>query len=79
MAPTSPRRSSTDFCPPYQLRTRSSWTKSEPKRYGLHAPYQAGPLWSLFEEVLLLWEHLAERQIEFESADRWISFTARNS
>jgi cephalosporin hydroxylase len=49
-----------------------------PEQYGLQAKYHAGPLWSLFEEVLPLWNYLSERQIEFESGDRWISFTARN-
>jgi hypothetical protein len=50
-----------------------------PSRYGLEAEYQAGPLWSLFDEVLPLWDYLTERQIEFDSGDRWISFTARNA
>lgn len=50
-----------------------------PKHDGLQAEYQAGPLWSLFEEVLPLWDYLTERQIEFDSGDRWISFTARNA
>ena len=45
-----------------------------PSRYGLGAEYQAGPLWSQFEEVLPLWEFLSERQIEFESSNRWICF-----
>jgi hypothetical protein len=35
-------------------------------------------LWSQFEEMLPVWDYLSERQIEFESGDRWISFTARN-
>jgi hypothetical protein len=50
-----------------------------PNRYGKQAEYQAGPLWSLFEEMLPLWEYLTERQIKFEFGDRWISFTARNA
>lgn len=50
------------------------WATSE--RYGLRAANRAGPLWSLFDEVLPLWDYLTERQIEFEIADRWISFTA---
>jgi predicted O-methyltransferase YrrM len=50
-----------------------------PNNHGLQAEYRAGPLWSLFEEVLPLWEYLTERQIEFDSGDRWISFTARNA
>lgn len=48
-----------------------------PERYGLEAANRAGPLWSLFDEVRPLWNYLAERQIEFEIADRWISFTAK--
>jgi cephalosporin hydroxylase len=51
------------------------WTT--PERYGLRAEFQAGPLWSLFDELPLLWEYLAERQIKFDIGDRWISFTAR--
>jgi hypothetical protein len=50
---------------------------STPDRYGLQAEYRAGPLWSQFEEVLPLWEYLTKRDIDFESGDRWISFTAR--
>jgi cephalosporin hydroxylase len=49
-----------------------------PERYGLRAEYKAGPLWSPFEEVLAVWDYLAERQIEFEIGDRWISFTVRS-
>jgi hypothetical protein len=49
-----------------------------PTLYGLQAEYRAGPLWSQFEEMLPVWDYLSERQIEFESGDRWISFTARN-
>jgi hypothetical protein len=51
------------------------WTT--PDRYGLHAEFQAGPLWSLFDELPPLWEYLTERQIEFDVGNRWISFTAR--
>jgi cephalosporin hydroxylase len=51
------------------------WTTRE--RYGLRAEFQAGPLWSLFDELPPLWEYLAERQIKFDIGDRWISFTAR--
>jgi hypothetical protein len=51
------------------------WTT--PERYGLHAEFQAGPLWSLFDELPPLWEYLAERQVKFDIGDRWISFTAR--
>jgi cephalosporin hydroxylase len=51
------------------------WTTHD--RYGLHAEFQAGPLWSLFDELPPLWEYLNERQIEFDVGDRWISFTAR--
>jgi cephalosporin hydroxylase len=50
------------------------WTM--PDRYGLHAEFQGGPLWSLFDELPPLWEYLTERQIEFDTDDRWISFTA---
>jgi cephalosporin hydroxylase len=50
------------------------WTT--PERYGLHSHFQAGPLWSLFDELPPLWEYLTERQIEFEVGDRWISFAA---
>jgi hypothetical protein len=46
-------------------------------RSGVEAKYQAGPLWSQFEEVLPLWVYLIEREIEFEHGDRWITFTAR--
>jgi hypothetical protein len=50
-----------------------------PNQYGLQAEHQAGPFWSLFEEVLPLWDYLTERQIEFDSGDRWVSFTAREA
>ena len=50
------------------------WTT--PERYGLRAEFQAGPLWSLFEELAPLWEYLNARQIAFDVGDRWISFTA---
>jgi predicted O-methyltransferase YrrM len=50
------------------------WTT--PERYGLQAEFQAGTLWSLFDELPPLWEYLTERQIEFDVGDRWISFTA---
>jgi len=51
------------------------WPSRE--KYGLKAKYQAGPLWSLFDELPRLWEYLDERQIVFEVSDRWVSFTAR--
>jgi len=44
--------------------------------YGLEAEYRAGPLWSLFDEVLPLWAYLRDRRIDFESSERWISFNA---
>lgn len=44
--------------------------------YGLEAEHSAGPLWSLFDEILPVWEYLSEREIAFETAERWISFTA---
>jgi cephalosporin hydroxylase len=44
--------------------------------YGLEAEYRAGPLWSLFEEVLPLWTYLQDRRIEFETGERWIIFRA---
>jgi hypothetical protein len=47
-----------------------------PEQYGLRADYQAGPLWSLFDELLPLWEYLSQRQIEFDLGNRWISFSA---
>jgi len=50
-----------------------------PDRYGFQAEYQAGPLWSQFEEVLPLWVYLTEREIEFEPGERWITFTAREA
>jgi hypothetical protein len=50
-----------------------------PSRYGVDAEYQAGPLWSQFEEVLPLWAYLTEGEIEFEPGDRWIAFTAREA
>jgi hypothetical protein len=52
------------------------WTTR--KRYGLKAVYHAGPLWSLFEELLPLWDYLNERSIDFQAGDRWVSFTARD-
>jgi predicted O-methyltransferase YrrM len=51
---------------------------ASPERYGLRAEYQAGPLWSLFDELLPLWNYLSERRIEFEIGNRWISFRAEN-
>jgi hypothetical protein len=50
-----------------------------PERYGLRALYQAGPLWSLFEELPLLWSYLSERQIQFAIGSRWITFNARGA
>jgi hypothetical protein len=50
-----------------------------PNKDGLQAEYRAGPFWSLFDEVLPLWDYLTERQIGFDSGDRWISFTARSA
>jgi SAM-dependent methyltransferase len=47
--------------------------------YGLQAEYRAGPLWSLFDEILPLWNYLYDRHIEFEGGERWISFTAHNT
>jgi FkbM family methyltransferase len=47
--------------------------------YGLHAEYKAGPLWSLFDELVPLWEYLHEGKLEFEAGERWISFTAPRS
>ena len=32
---------------------------STPEKYGLRAEYQAGPLWSLFDELPPLWEYLS--------------------
>jgi hypothetical protein len=52
------------------------WTT--PERYGLRAEFQAGPLWSLFDELPPLWKYLAERQIKFEIRSRWISFRRGN-
>ena len=52
------------------------WTTRE--RYGLEAVYHAGPMWSLFEELLPLWDYLNERSIDFQAGDRWVSFTARD-
>jgi cephalosporin hydroxylase len=49
---------------------------STPEHYGLRAEYQAGPLWSLFDELPLLWEYLAEREIDYEPGDRSIMFRA---
>jgi predicted O-methyltransferase YrrM len=48
-----------------------------PESYGRKAEYQAGPLWSHYEEVLPLWDYLSKRQIDFLPGVRWISFTAR--
>lgn len=49
---------------------------STPEKYGLRAEYQAGPLWSLFDELPPLWEYLSGRGIDYDSGDRWIAFTA---
>jgi cephalosporin hydroxylase len=49
---------------------------STPEHYGLRAEYQAGPLWSLFDELPRVWEYLVERQIDYDSGDRWIMFRA---
>jgi predicted O-methyltransferase YrrM len=47
-----------------------------PEQYGQRAEYLAGPLWSLFDEILVLWDYLSERGIEFTSGNRSITFTA---
>jgi hypothetical protein len=47
-----------------------------PEQYGQRAEYRAGPLWSLFDEILVLWDYLSERGIEFTSGNRSITFTA---
>jgi hypothetical protein len=47
-----------------------------PEKYGLRAEYRAGPLWSLFEELPPLWEYLSARGIDYDSGDRWITFSA---
>jgi predicted O-methyltransferase YrrM len=50
---------------------------STPELYGIRAEFQAGPLWSQFEELLPLWDYITRRHIDFEASKRWISFTAR--
>jgi hypothetical protein len=49
---------------------------STPERYGLRAEYQAGPFWSLFEELPPLWQYLSNRGIDYDPGDRWITFSA---
>jgi hypothetical protein len=50
------------------------WTT--PDRYGLRAVHQAGPLWSLFDELPPLWSYLEERGVELNAGERWITFMA---
>ena len=47
-----------------------------PEQYGQRAEYRAGPLWSMFDEILPLWEYLSQGDIPFESGNRWVTFTA---
>jgi hypothetical protein len=47
-----------------------------PEQYGLRAEHRAGPLWSLFDEIIPLWDYLSEHDIEFVSSSRSIVFTA---
>jgi hypothetical protein len=47
-----------------------------PEQYGQRAEYRAGPLWSLFDEIVVLWDYLSQHDIEFVSSTRSITFTA---
>jgi SAM-dependent methyltransferase len=46
-----------------------------PEQYGQRAEFRAGPMWSLFDEILPLWDYLSEREIEFASGSRSIAFS----
>jgi predicted O-methyltransferase YrrM len=46
------------------------------EQYGQRAEYRAGPLWSLFDEIVPLWDYLSEHGIEFASGNRSIRFRA---
>ena len=49
---------------------------SVPEKYGLRAEYQAGPFWSLFDELPPLWEYLSTQGVDYDSGDRWVTFRA---
>jgi hypothetical protein len=49
---------------------------STPEKHGPTGEYQAGPLWSLFDERPPLREYLSNRGIDYDSGDRWITFSA---
>jgi hypothetical protein len=60
--------------PDNQIVVDDGW--QAPEQYGKQAEYHAGPMWSMFDEIFPLWEYLTDRGIEFESGNRYITFSA---
>lgn len=51
---------------------------SDPEQYGQRAEHRALPLWSLYDEVVPLWDDLWQRGVELESGNRRITFSHRS-